>query len=157
MAKVTLPALLAADVRPNQNATIDTRKGLVKGHVISLNPSSSDGTRTVTVALDAPLPPGFRGQALEVVATIDVEKLDNVLFVGRPIHSRPNAAVFLYRITNNGSEAVRTYVKLGRASVTTMEVLDGLKEGDKVILSDMSSVGEAERVRITDDQHRSKH
>ena len=160
LAKVTLPALLAADVRPNQNATIDTRKGLVKGlkgHVISLSPSSSDGTRTVTITLDASLPPGFRGQALEVVATIDVEKLDNVLFVGRPIHSSPNTAVFLYRITNNGSEAVRTYAKLGRASVTTMEVLDGLKEGDKVILSDMSSVGEAERVRITDDQHRSKH
>lgn len=149
---------------PNQNATIDTRKGVVqglKGHVISLSPSSSDGTRTVTITLDAPLPPGFRaglgaGQA-PVVATIDVERLDNVLFVGRPIHSSPNTAVFLYRITNNGPEAVRTYVKLGRASVTTMEVLDGLKEGDKVILSDMSSVGEAERVRITDDKHRSKH
>jgi beta-lactamase regulating signal transducer with metallopeptidase domain len=165
VAKVTLPAFLAAEVRPNQNATIDTRKGLVKGlkgHVTSLSPSSSDGTRTVTITLDAPLPPGFRaglgaGQALEVVATLDVEKLDNVLVVGRPMHSRPNAAVFLYRITNNGSEAVRAQVKLGRASVTTMEVLDGLKEGDKVILSDMCSVGEAERVRITDDQHRSKH
>lgn len=114
VAKVTLPALLAAEVRPNQNATIDTRKGLVqglKGHVISLSPSPCDGTRTVTITLDAPLPPRFRaglgaGQALEVVATIDIEKLDNVLFVGRPIHSSPNAAVFLYRITNNGSEAV---------------------------------------------------
>lgn len=134
----------------------------LKGHVISLSASPSDGTRTVTITLDAPLPPGFRAglgaaQALEVVATIDVEKLDNVLFVGRPIHSSPNAAVFLYRITNNSSESVRSYGKLGRASVTTMEVLDGLKEGDKVILSDMSSVGEAERVLITDDQHRSKH
>ncbi len=156
VARVTVPASMAADVKPGQNAAVSTKKGpLANGHVNSMGAPSSNDTRTVDIALDA-LPPGTSA-GLEVIASIDIEKLQNVLFVGRPAGGSPNAGIFLFKIINTGSEAIRTYVKLGRASATTIEVLDGLREGDKVILSDMSSVGEAERIRITDDQHRLKH
>src|SRR6266699_168516 len=83
-------------------------------------------------------------------------KSSTTLCSSGPVGGSPNTGMFLFKIINNGSEAIRTYVKLGRASATTIEVLDGLKEGDKVILSDVS-VGEAERLRITDDQHVLKH
>jgi HlyD family secretion protein len=84
-------------------------------------------------------------------------KLENVLYVGRPVNGRQNSEISLFKITDNDAEAVRTQVKLGRASVPTIEVLDGLKEGDKVIVSDMSSVESAERVRLTDEKHLSSH
>ncbi len=151
VARVALPVLMTAEVKPNQNATIDTRKGLVKGHVTGINASSSDGTRTVYVSLDGPLPEGI-GADLQIDATIDIEKLDNVLYVGRPVHASEratgNSPFSLFKIVNDGTEAVRVNVKLGRASVNTIEVLDGLKEGDKVILSDMSSYDNADRVHL---------
>jgi beta-lactamase regulating signal transducer with metallopeptidase domain len=156
VARVSVPASLAADVKPGQSVAVGTKKGpLANGHVHSTGAPSSNDTRTVDIALDA-LPPGTSA-GLEVIATINIEKLDNALFVGRPVGGSPNTGMFLFKIINNGSEAIRTYVKLGRASATTIEVLDGLKEGDQVILSDVSSVGEAERIRITDDQHVLKH
>ncbi|HKW63582.1 MAG TPA: M56 family metallopeptidase [Candidatus Acidoferrum sp.] len=149
VAQLTLPASLAADVRPNQNAIIDTHKGFVKGHVLSVSTKSSGETRTVNIALDDPLPEG----AIEIDATIDIGKLDNVLFVGRPMNIAANGQGNVFKISNDGSEAVRTQVKFGGASVNTIEILDGLKEGDKVILSDMSSVANAERVRLTHEKH----
>ena len=156
VARVSVPASLAADVKPGQSVAVSTKKGpLANGHVHSTGAPASNDTRTVDIALDA-LPPGTSA-GLEVIATINIEKLDNALFVGRPVGGSPNTGMFLFKIINNGSEAIRTYVKLGRASATTIEVLDGLKEGDQVILSDVSSVGEAERIRITDDQHVLKH
>ena len=152
LARVTVPASLAADVKPGQKAAVSTKKGpLANGQVNRIGAPSND-MHTVDIALDA-LPPGTSA-GLDVLATIDIEKLDNVLSVGRPANSTPNNGIFLFKIINNGSEAIRTYVKLGRASVTTIEVLDGLKEGDKVILSDMSGVGEAERIRLAADKHR---
>ncbi|HEV2194770.1 MAG TPA: M56 family metallopeptidase [Candidatus Acidoferrum sp.] len=153
VAQVTLPALLAADVRPNQSATIDRHKGLVKGHVLSVSTKSSGEARTVNVAFDAPLPEG----ALNIDVTIDIGKLDNVLFVGRPVNGAANSGINLFKISRDGTEAVRTNVRLGGASVNTIEVLDGLQEGDKIILSDMSSVANAERIRLTDDNHVVKH
>jgi hypothetical protein len=156
VARVALPVVQTADVKPNQNATIDTRKGLVKGHVTGINASSSDGTRTIYVSLDGPLPEGV-GADLPVDAIIDIEKIDGVLHVGRPVHGAQNSTIPLFKIVNNGAEAVRVNVKLGRSSVNTIEVLDGLKEGDKIILSDMSSYDNADRIHITDEKHLSNH
>jgi len=160
--KLTLPAVMAADVRGNQNATVDTHKGLVKGHIIGVSPGSSDETRTVNIAIDGPLPQGFwvgsgARNVAEVVATIEIARLENVLYIGRPVNGAQNATLDLFKIINNGAEAVRTHVKLGRASVNTIEILDGLKEGDKVILSDMSSVAHADRIRLTDEKHVVSH
>lgn len=147
VARIALPVVQTADVRPNQTATIDTRKGLVKGHVNGINASSSDDTRTVYIALDAPLPQGA-GADLPIDATIDIEKLDNILYVGRPVHAAANSTVSLFKLANDGAEASRVKVKLGRSSVNAIEVLDGLKEGDKVILSDMSTYDNADRIHL---------
>ena len=152
VARVTLPAFLTVDVRPNQNAAIATRNGpLANGHVSGISPSSSNDTRGVDIALDA-VPEGVSA-GLEIDATIDIEKLENVLYVGRPVHATANSTVSLFKIVNDGKEAVRLEVKLGRSSVNTIEVLDGLQVGDKVILSDMSSYDNANRIRLTDEKH----
>jgi beta-lactamase regulating signal transducer with metallopeptidase domain len=151
-ARVTLPDFMAVDVHLDQNATVDTRKGFVKGHVSRVGPSASNGTRTVDIALDATLPEGA-GADLPIDATIDIEKLDNILWVGRPVHASQNTGIPLFKLVNNGAEAVRIYVKLGRASVNTIEVLSGLQVGDKVILSDMSAYDNADRIRLTDEKH----
>jgi beta-lactamase regulating signal transducer with metallopeptidase domain len=147
VARVALPVVQTADVKPNQNATVDTRKGLVKGHVTGINASSSDGTRTVYISLDGPLPEGA-GTDLPIDATIDVEKLDNILYVGRPVHATANSTISLFKLAKDGAEAERVNVKLGRSSVNAIEVLNGLKEGDKIILSDMSSYDHADRIRL---------
>ena len=155
VARVTVPESMAADLRPNQNATVDfrpnqnaivdTRKGQTKGWVIRVAPSGQ--TRTVDIALNASRESGFT-VGLQIDATIDIEKLDNILYVGRPVHATANSTASLFKLVNGGSEAVRVNVKLGRTSVNTIEVLDGLKEGDKVILSDMSTYDNADRIRI---------
>ncbi len=147
VARVALPVVQTVDVKPNQSATIDTRKGLVKGHVTGINASASDGTRTVYVSLDGPLPEGA-GADLPIDATIDIEKLDNILYVGRPVYAAANSTISIFKIVNDGAEAVRVKVKLGRSSVNAIEVLDGLKEGDKVILSDMSTYDNADRIHV---------
>jgi beta-lactamase regulating signal transducer with metallopeptidase domain len=155
VARVTLPVVQTADVKPHQNATIDTRKGLVKGNVTGINASSSDGTRTVYISLDGPLPEGA-GTGLPIDATIDIEKLDNILQIGRPVHAAANSTSSVFKIVKDGTEAVRVNVKFGRSSVNIIEVLDGLKEGDKIILSDMSSYDNADRIHITDEKPVSK-
>jgi beta-lactamase regulating signal transducer with metallopeptidase domain len=147
VARVSLPVVQTADVKPNQNATIDTRKGLVKGHVTGINASASDGTRTVYISLDGPLPSGA-GPDLPIDATIDIEKIDNTLYVGRPVHSAANSSISLFKLVKDGTEAERVNVKLGRSSVNAIEVLDGLKEGDKIILSDMSTYDTADRIHV---------
>jgi beta-lactamase regulating signal transducer with metallopeptidase domain len=152
VARVTLPAFMTVDVRPNQNASIGTRKGpLANGHVSSISPSPSNDTRGVDIALDA-VPEGVSA-GVEIDATIDIEKLENVVYVGRPVHAAANSTVSLFKIVNEGKEAVRVKVKLGRSSVNTIEVLDGLQVGDKVILSDMSSYENADRIHLTDEKH----
>jgi beta-lactamase regulating signal transducer with metallopeptidase domain len=151
VAQVTLPTFMTADVKPGQNASIASRKGpLTNGHVSSINPSSSGDTRTVDIALDA-VPEGASA-GLEVDGTIDIEKLD-VVYVGRPVYAAANSTASVFKIVDDGLEAVRVKVKLGRSSVTAIEVLDGLRVGDKVILSDMSQFGNADRIHLTDDQH----
>ncbi len=134
-------------MKPSQSATIDTRKGLVKGHVTGINASASDGTRTVYISLDGPLPNGSAAN-LPIDATIDIEKIDNTLYVGRPVHGAANSTISLFKLVKDGAEAERVNVKLGRSSVNSIEVLDGLKEGDKIILSDMSAYDTADRIHV---------
>jgi beta-lactamase regulating signal transducer with metallopeptidase domain len=147
VARIALPVVQTADVKPNQTATIDTRKGLVRGHVTGINASASDGTLTVYISLDGPLPNGAAAD-LPVDATIDIEKIDNTLFVGRPVHGAANSTISIFKLTKDGAEAERINVKLGRSSVNAIEVLDGLKEGDKIILSDMSAYDTADRIHL---------
>jgi beta-lactamase regulating signal transducer with metallopeptidase domain len=154
VARITLPVYLTVDVRPNQSATVDTRMGLVKGHVVGINPSGD--TCSIDVALDAALP-ARATVGLSVDATMDIEKLENVLYVGRPVHGDANTTIGLFKISKDGLEAQRVSVKLGRSSVNTIEILDGLQPGDKIILSDMSDYDNVDRIRLTDQAHLEKH
>jgi beta-lactamase regulating signal transducer with metallopeptidase domain len=147
VAKITVPVFLTADVRADQSATVDTHMGLVKGHVVGIDAGPDGDTRSVSIALDSALPERAAAD-LSIDATIDIEKLENVLHVGRPIHGAANTTISLFKISKDGSEAQRVAVKLGRSSVNSIEILDGLKEGDKIILSDMSPYDNAERVRL---------
>jgi beta-lactamase regulating signal transducer with metallopeptidase domain len=153
VARVTLPAFLTADVRPDQNATIATRKGpFANGHVSHVSPSPGN-TSSVDIALDDV--PAGASAGLEIDAAIDIEKIENVLNVGRPVQAAANSSISLFKIVNDGTEAVRVKVKFGRSSVNTIEVLDGLQVGDKVILSDMSSYANADRIHLIGEKHAS--
>jgi HlyD family secretion protein len=146
-AEVKIAETQAKDVVPGQKATIDTRNGIVNGHVSRVDPSVINGTVTVDVTIDDPLPPGARPD-LSVDGTITLENLTNVLFVGRPVHGQSDSTIGIFKLTEDGSEAMRVNVKLGRSSVNTIEIVDGLKVGDKVILSDMSAWDNFDRVRL---------
>ncbi len=146
-AEVKIAETQAKDVVPGQKATIDTRNGIVNGHVSRVDPSVINGTVTVDVTIDDPLPPGARPD-LSVDGTITLENLKDVLFVGRPVHGQSDSTIGIFKLTEDGSEATRVNVKLGRSSVNTIEILDGLKVGDKVILSDMSAWDIFDRVRL---------
>jgi len=146
-AEVKIAETQAKDVVPGQKATIDTRNGIVNGHVSRVDPSVINGTVTVDVTIDDPLPPGARPD-LSVDGTITLENLKNVLFVGRPVHGQSDSTIGIFKLTDDGSEAMRVNVKLGRSSVNTIEIIDGLKVGDKVILSDMSAWDNFDRVRL---------
>lgn len=147
MARLQIPETQAKDVLLNQPAAVDTRNGIVPGHVMRIDPNVINGTRTVDCALDGPLPPGAVPD-LSVDGTIEIEKLTNVLYVGRPVFGQPNAVVGMFKIDGEGRTASRTTVKLGRISVSVVEVVDGLQEGDQVILSDMSAQDRTDRIRL---------
>jgi HlyD family secretion protein len=146
-AEVKIAETQAKDVVPGQKASIDTRNGIVNGHVSRVDPSVINGTVTVDVTIDDPLPPGARPD-LSVDGTITLENLKDVLFVGRPVHGQSDSTIGLFKLTEDGSEATRVNVKLGRSSVNTIEILDGLRVGDKVILSDMSAWDNFDRIRL---------
>jgi HlyD family secretion protein len=146
-AEIKIAETQAKDVMPGQKASIDTRNGIVGGHVSRVDPSVINGTVTVDVTIDDPLPPGARPD-LSVDGTITLENLKDVLYVGRPVHGQSDSTIGLFKIIDDGSEAVRVNVKLGRSSVNTIEILEGLKVGDKVILSDMSAWDNFDRVRL---------
>ncbi len=137
----------AKNVLPGQKASIDTRNGIVSGHVTRVAGNVVNGTVDVDVSLDGALPQGARPD-LSVDGTIEIENLQNVLYVGLPVHGEPNSTVGLFKLVDSGDEAERTTVKLGRASVTTIEVLGGLNEGDQVILSDMSAWDNVDRIKL---------
>src|SRR3984893_8034439 len=146
-AEVKIAETQAKDVVPGQKASIDTRNGIVNGHVSRVDPSLINGTVTVDVTIDDPLPPGARPD-LSVDGTITLENLKDVLFVGRPVHGQSDSTIGIFKVVDDGAEAVRVNVKLGRSSVNTIEIVDGLKVGDKVILSDMSAWDAFDRVRL---------
>jgi len=134
------------DIRIGQPAEIDTRNGIVKGHVSRIDPASNGGTVGVDVIMDEPLPPGARPD-LSVDGTIRLDELKDVVIVGRPAFGQENSTVSIFKVQPNG-EAVSTKVKLGRASVNQIQVLEGLKPGDQVILSDMSQYDSFDRVQL---------
>src|SRR4051812_34629375 len=134
------------DIHIGQYAEVDTRNGIVKGHVSRIDPSSVGGTVGVDVIMDGALPAGARPD-LSVDGTIQLERLDNIVFVGRPAFGQENSTVTIFKV-GAGGEAVATKVKLGRASVNTIEVIEGLNPGDQVILSDMSQFDAFDRVQL---------
>jgi multidrug efflux pump subunit AcrA (membrane-fusion protein) len=146
-AELKIPETQARDVVLGQSAVVDTRIGLVPGKVIRSDPQSTNGTVTVDVSLDGPIPQGARPD-LQVDGTIEIERLADVLQVGRPAYGQPNATSGIFRLTDGGRYAERVNVRFGRASVNDIEVVGGLKAGDEVILSDMTRWDNVDRVRI---------
>jgi HlyD family secretion protein len=146
MAEVKVPETQAKDVQIGQRASIDTHNGVVGGRVTRIDPSVLNGTVTVDVAIDGPLPTGSRPD-LSVDGTIELERLDNVLYVGRPAFGDENTSTTLFKMQPDGT-AVRVPVKFGRSSVNSLEILSGITEGDQVVLSDMSAWNEVDRVHI---------
>ncbi len=146
-AELKIAETQAKDILIGQSAEIDTRNGVVKGKVIRIDPSVINGTRTVDVSLDEDLPKGAVPD-LSVDGTIELERLNDVLYTGRPAFGQEQSVIGLFKIDPDGAYATRTQVKLGRSSVSTVEVLSGLKVGDRVILSDMSQYDAFERVRL---------
>jgi HlyD family secretion protein len=137
----------ARDIQIGQPASIDTHNGVIPGHVIRIDPAVVNGTRTVDVQLDGPLPAGAVPQ-LSVDGTIDLERMKDVLYVGRPALGNEDSTLSLFKLDADGKGGVRVPVKVGRASVNEIQVLDGLKEGDIVILSDMSRWDNVDRIRL---------
>ncbi len=147
MAELRIAETQAKDIQIGQPALIDTRNGVIPGHVIRIDPSVQQGTVTVDVALDGALPRGARPD-LTVDGTIELERLENVIYVGRPVFGQENSVVSLFKLDPEGDHAVRTRVSLGRSSVNDIEVLEGLQPGDQVVLSDMSQWDAFDRVRL---------
>ncbi|MGA8043502.1 MAG: HlyD family efflux transporter periplasmic adaptor subunit [Terracidiphilus sp.] len=137
----------ARDIQIGQPASIDTHNGVIPGHVIRIDPAVVNGTRTVDVMLDGSLPPGAVPQ-LSVDGTIDLERLKDVLYVGRPALGNENSSLSLFKLDPDGKGATRVTVKVGHASVNDIQVLSGLEEGDSVILSDMSRYDNVDRIRL---------
>jgi len=146
-AEIKIAETQARDVLIGQLASIDTRNGIIPGRVVRVDPSVLNGTVTVDVKLDGELPRGARPD-LSVDGTIELERLDDAVFVGRPVQGQPDSTVGLFKLVEGGRGAVRVQVKLGRTSVSTVEIVQGLEVGDQVILSDMSAWDGHERVKL---------
>ena len=146
-AEVKIAETRAKDIQIGQLADIDTRNGHINGRVVRMDPAVQNGTVTVDVALEGELPNGARTD-LSVEGTIQLEHLDNVIQVGRPVFAQEQGTITLFQLTENATHAVRVPVKLGKNSVTAIEILDGLKPGDQVILSDMSAWDGYDRIRL---------
>jgi HlyD family secretion protein len=157
IARVADPASLKAelkiaetqikDVRVGQPVAVDTRNGIIQGQVMRIDPAAREGTFIVDVALTGPIPASARPD-LSVDGTVELERLENVLYVGRPAFGQGQQTVKLFRLSPDGQEAVHTPVTLGRSSVSTIEIVEGLKEGDQVILSDTSSLDSYDVIRV---------
>jgi HlyD family secretion protein len=149
MAQLKIAETQARDVQPGEPASVDTHNGLIAGTVQRVDPGVQNGTVTVDVKLTGELPKGARPD-LSVDGTIDLERLDNVLYVGRPAFGQENSTISLFRLDGDGKDATRVPVKVGRASVNSIQVVDGLHEGDTVVLSDMSRWDNTDRIRLQD-------
>ena len=146
-AVIRVPETQARDVVPGQKAVVDTRNGVVEARVVRVDPAVQNGTVTVDLALVGELPRGARPD-LTVDGTIELERLENALHVGRPAMGQPQSTVGLFRLVKGTDDAVRVRVRLGQASVSTIEILEGLDVGDEVILSDTSAWDTADRIRL---------
>jgi HlyD family secretion protein len=146
-AEIKIAETQAKDIQIGQKASVDTRNGIVEGRVARIDPSVQNGTRTVDVTLTGDLPKGAVPD-LSVDGTIELERLMDVLYMGRPAFGQEQSVVGLFKIGGDGVNAERTQVKLGRSSVNTVEILSGLKVGDQVILSDMSAYDAYDRIRL---------
>jgi len=146
-AELRIAETQAKDIEIGLPARIDTRNGVVAGHVSRIDPAVREGTVLVDVEIDDELPPGARPD-LSVDGTVQIEKLDDILYMGRPTYGQANSQVELFKLIDDGDMAVRVPVKLGRASVDTIEVVEGLQEGDQVILSDTSQFDDVDRIRL---------
>ncbi len=147
IASLKIPETQARDVQINEPATIDTHNGIVSGTVMRVDPAVQNGTVTVDVRITGDLPKGARPD-LSVDGTIDLERLDNVLYVGRPAFGQENSTISLFKLDASGQYATRVPVKVGRASVNSIQILEGLNQGDTVILSDMSRWDNTDRIRL---------
>ena len=157
LAKVVQPATLKAavkiaetqarDIQRGQKASIDTHNGVVAGHVIRIDPAAENGTVTVDIAPDGPLPRGARPD-LNVDGTIELERLANVLYVQRPVHADEEQSGTVFRVDPSGTTAQRVNVRYGRSSVSAIQIDGGLKEGDRIILSDVSQWDKYDRIRL---------
>src|SRR5437016_5316896 len=146
-AELKIAETQAKDILVGQDAEIDTRNGIIPGKVSRIDPAVINGTRTVDVRLIGALPSGAVPD-LSVDGTIEIENLKDVVYMGRPVFGQPNSTITIFKIDPDGKGASRVPVKLGRTSVNTIEILDGLKVGDRVILSDMSAMDGHERIRL---------
>lgn len=146
-AELRIPETQAKDVTLGQSAQIDTRNGIIDGRVIRIDPAVREGTVLVDVGLEGELPRGARPD-LSVDGTIEIERLPDVLYVGRPAYGQPDSTIQLFKLVDDGTAAVRVPVQLGRSSVNTIEIVSGLQEGDEVILSDISRWDGRDRLRI---------
>ena len=146
-AVLRIPETQARDVLRGQKATIDTRSAEVEGRVVRIDPAVVEGTVTGDVSLNGALPMGARPD-LSVDGTIEIERLDDVLYVGRPVYGQAHSTVGLFKVVEDGTHAVSVRVSLGRSSVNTIEIVDGLHVGDEVILSDMNQWDTFDRIRL---------
>lgn len=146
-AELKIPETQAKDVQLGQAALVDTHNGVIPGRVVRINPSVQSGTRTVDVALEGDLPAGAVPD-LSVDGTIDLERIANVLSIARPAFGQEKSAIGVFKLEPDGKTASRVQITIGRSSVSNVEVLQGLKEGDEVVLSDMSRWEQYERIRL---------
>lgn len=147
MAELRIAETQARDVQIGQPASIDTRNGVIPGHVIRIDPAVQNGTVTVDVSLDGALPRGARPD-LTVDGTVELERLVDVVHVGRPVYGQEESVITLFKLQPGSNEAVRTRVALGRSSVNLIEVREGLQPGDQVVLSDMSQWDAFDRIQL---------
>jgi len=146
-AEIKIAETQAKDIQIGEKTTIDTRNGVVTGHVTRVDPAVEQGTVKVDAQIDGELPRGARPD-LTIDGTIELERLDDVIYVGRPAFGQENNTVGIFKLVSGSSEAVRTPVKLGRSSVNSIEIINGLQPGDQVILSDTSAWDAHERIRL---------
>lgn len=146
-AEIKVPETQAKDVMIGQIAQVDTHNGIIPGRVSRIDPAAVSGNVTVDIRLEGELPAGARPD-LSVDGTIELERLSDVLYVQRPVFGQPNSLISLFKVSPDEKEATRVQVRIGRVSVQTVEILEGLKIGDKVILSDMSAWDGQDRLRL---------
>ena len=147
IAELKIAETQARDVQIGQPSMVDTHNGTVSGTVMRVDPAVQNGTVTVDVQLTGELPKGARPD-LSVDGTVDLENLNNVLYVGRPAFGQESSTISLFKLDSDGKGAVRVPVKVGRASVNSIQIIEGLQQGDTVILSDMSRWDNTDRIRL---------